>query len=319
MEEALTTARRAVQLDPKSAIIVNDYAETLEFAGRLDEALASYRESIEIEPRLAPGYASIGRILAIHRGQLDNALAQYEVAFRLEPEDLNVARLIGLIFNELGDWRQAEAWFGRTNSAEYLPTDLGIAVEIRRGNSEAALAAATDNFESPPVWQASLRFLRDRAITDGDLAGARQLYQDAHPELFDLESLNVGWLNREAAVELAFLLLLTGEQEHADQLLDGSEAAIALGPIPWTTEGFAVLQTRIDVLRGDNAAAISSLRQALDSGWRLHARYFFEVDPVLAPLRDDQEFQRLKSEFESDMAEQLERVRRRDLLTEWQE
>ena len=314
IDEALRLSKRAIELDPKSAIVLADHAEALERAGRPRDAAAFLLDSIELEPRLATGYKSLARIYAFHLGQLDQALPQYQRAAQLEPENLNSVRLSGLIFIQLGDWEQAEAQHARLREPEDLPPDFVIAMETRSGNTEAALAAARSDIESPPVFTTSLRFLRDAAIASGDFDTALKLFRDVHPELFNVDSLEVSWRNREAAVELAYLLLQMDEQEHAERLLEQSEAAIAWGRQLWTTEAYAVLQARIDALRGDTPAALSSLRKAADQGWRMHARYFLEQDPVLADLRDEPEFQRIKADIESDMAEQLARVREQNRL-----
>lgn len=317
IDDALVTSRRAKELDPKSAIIVKDYAESLERAGQLDEAIKYYRQSVNLERRLAGGHTSTGRVYATLLGQLDNALAEYEKAISIEPDNSNTVRLIGLIFVELGDWQEAESWHDRFLSLEsQAPPDFAIAMETRRGNSEAALAAAIDDLESPPAFTSSLRLLRDEAIANGDFEIARQIFESVNPELFDTESLQVDWRNREAAVELAYLLLLMDENEHADLLLERSEAAIAWGPQLWTIEAFAVMQARIDALRGNNEAAMRSLRHAVNNGWRLNARYFLERDPVLAPLHGEAEFQQLKAEIESDLTEQLARVREKGIFSE---
>ncbi len=319
IDEALEMSRRAMELDPKSAIIVLDHGEVLERAGRPDEALHYYRQSVEIEPMLETGHRAIGRVLATRLGQMDDALAVYEKLIRSNPGDTNTVRLIGLIFLELGDWQQAAFWHSRLRVSDGRPPDFEIAMEMRRGNSEAALSAARRNLESRLVSPAALRLLRDEAIANGDFALARRIFEQAHPELFDLDSLQVDWRNREAAVDLAYLLLLTDAPDHAELLLEGSEAAIAWGAQLWTLEAFPVLQARIDALRGDSAAAVGSLRHAADHGWRLHVRYFLESDPVLAPLHGDAEFEQLKAEIESDMAEQLARVQQRGILADFKD
>jgi len=312
MTEALELSRRAVELDPKSAIIVNDYGETLQYAGKLDEALEQYRQAVEMEPRFAPGYRRIGALYATRLGRLDKALAAFQEAFSIEPDSLLTSILIGLTYLELGDLQHAESWSDRALAlalaVDFVP-DIVVALHAYRGEDDEALAYANKDLESDRGTLRSLRVIRDHEVKNGNLAEARIRFKQAYPELFDATALNIGRDNRETAVDLAYLLLQTGEQAQAEHLLDQSEAAIALGHRLTTIEVFAVLEARIHALRGDKANAIAALRQAVDQGWRWQAWYFLEHDPVLAPLHAEPEFQSIKAVVTADMAEQLARVR----------
>jgi len=312
MTEALESSRRSVELDPNSAIIVNDYGETLEYAGRLEEALANYRQAVEIEPRFATGYWRIGALYATRLGRLDNALAALHKGLSIEPDNWWRVSEMGLIYLELGDLQQAESWRDRALAlAVDVVPDVAVALHTYRGEDDAALAYAKKDLESGSGWGylRSLRLIRDHEIRNGNLAAARIRFEQNFPELFDANTLNIDRDNREAAVDLAYLLLQTGERAQAELLLDQSEAAIALGRRITTIEAFDVLQARIHALRGDKASAIAALRHAVDEGWRWSAWYFLEYDPVLAPLHADLEFQNIKAVVKADLAEQLARVR----------
>jgi len=310
--EALELSYRAVELDPKSAIIVNDYAEVLENAGRLDEALANYRQAVELEPHFAAGYRRIAQVCATGLGRLDKALAAYQMSYSIEPANSRRASRTGLIYLDLGDLQQAESWRDQALAlAVDAEPDIVMALHTYRGEHDAALANAIKDldFDSPRDLR-SLRLIRDHEIRNGNLANARIRFEQAYPELFEANALNIGRYNREAAVDLAYLLLQTGEQAQAEHLLDQSEAAIALGRRVTTIEAFDVLEARIHALRGNKERALAALRQAVDQGWRWQAWYFLEHDPVLAPLHAEPEFQSIKAVVTADMAEQLTRVRK---------
>ena len=308
--EAVELAHRAMELDPKSAIIVNDYGEALEYAGQLEEALANYQRAVEIEPRFASGYTRIGTLQATRLGRLDKALAALQKGFSLDPLDGYTANLIGLIYLELGDLQQAETWRDKaqTLAMDYVP-DIVTALHVYRGEYAAAFAYAKEDLGSYPDYLRNLRMARDHEINNGNAAAARNLFEQAYPELLDSDALNIDRANREVAIDLAYLLLQIGERAQAGRLLDQSEAAIALGPRISTLEVFDALEARIHALRGDNVRALQSLRLAVDQGWRWQAWYFLEHDPVLEPLHGEPEFQSLKAEIKADMTAQLARVR----------
>ncbi len=60
----------------------------------------------------------------------------------------------------------------------------------------------------------------------------------------------------------------------------------------------------IYAIRGQHDKAITTLRQAVDEGWRGFWWFYLELDAALDPLRDDPEFQSIVEEIRSDMAAQ---------------
>ncbi len=62
-------------------------------------------------------------------------------------------------------------------------------------------------------------------------------------------------------------------------------------------------------MQGQTAEAIAALREAIDSGWRSLWWYYLKLDKNLDSIRDEPEFQAMVKEVESDMAEQLARVK----------
>ena len=312
--EALELSRNAVMLDPQSAIILNDYAEVLESAGRIEEALAYYQKSVEIEPRFSTGYQGIGFVLATRMGRLDDALAPWQMSLSIEPDDWWMLQNVGFIYLNLGDLEQAEHWKNR--ALEIVPEntvpDLVVALHVYRGNESEALKYARmdvdDFYDSLP----SLRVIRDQATTAAGLQEARDLFERVYPQLFDESALRIDQTNREAAVDLAYLLLKSGERAQAERLLDHSLASVTSG-IGVSAGERSLLEARIHVLGGDRPKALAALQRAVEQGWRWFAWYFLEHDPVLAPLHGEPEFQSVKAEINADMARQLERVRSRDI------
>ena len=59
---------------------------------------------------------------------------------------------------------------------------------------------------------------------------------------------------------------------------------------------------RIRVMQGRNEDALMALQRAIELGWR---RWYFELDPILAPLRSMDGYAALKSAYDAD----IERLR----------
>jgi tetratricopeptide (TPR) repeat protein len=305
--------RKACTLDPKSAVIVSDYGYALQRAGRFEEALELYQQAIDIEPRLAKGYRGIGSILAIFLGRLDEAVEPWQQSFLIDPETWTVPNDLGLLYLELGDLQQAEYWRDRSLALapKNVMPDIVMALQTYRGEDDVAAAYATKDLSGDPRYLRSLRLVRDHEMSKGNFEAARNLFEKAYPELFVDNELDIDQRNREAAIDLAYLLLHTGEGPRAEQLLDQSQAAIALGRYS-TSEGFSLLEPRIHALRGDTEKALAALRQAVDQGWRWFSWYFLEYDPALASLHDEPDFQALKQEIKLDLATQRTRLQERE-------
>jgi tetratricopeptide (TPR) repeat protein len=158
----------------------------------------------------------------------------------------------------------------------------------------------------PRDWNA-LYLLAVADLTKGDARTARARYAKAYPELLAPEPPRIDHSNYRVALDLALVLLQTGEDARAGQLLDGSDGAMRKIPrLGWAGSG--ITDARIHALRGDKAKALAALREAERAGWRGgYWRFFRDVDPALASIRGEPEFKAVFADIERDMA--LERAK----------
>ena len=73
---------------------------------------------------------------------------------------------------------------------------------------------------------------------------------------------------------------------------------------------YGVADVQVYAIRGDSASALSSLRAAIDEGWRYEWWYYLKHDLALQPLHAEPEFQAMVRELEAEMAAQRENVRK---------
>ena len=148
----------------------------------------------------------------------------------------------------------------------------------------------------------ALHVLAIADLANGDAGTARARYAKARPELLAPGPLRIDRSNYFAALGLASILLQTGEDTRARQLLDSSEGAIRQIPrLSWS--GFGIADVRIHALRGDKARALAALREAEQAGWRgPNWRFSRDVEPALASIRDEPEFKAVFADIERDMA-----------------
>jgi TolB-like protein/Tfp pilus assembly protein PilF len=146
--EALDLSRRAVELDPRSAIIVTDYGEVLWLAGRIEEALTYYRAAVEIEPQFIKAYRQIARLYR-SIGSWDEAIASFHIALEHESDDRFVYYGLGVTLLLKGDARAAMEAIQREKSSVARLAGLTM-VQFALGereDSDALLGQLIANYE----------------------------------------------------------------------------------------------------------------------------------------------------------------------------
>ncbi len=303
----------AVALDPRSAIIIVDYANSLRDAGRLDEALEQYDLAIAIDPDLAAAYLNKAWLLGERQGEIAEAVVLIEHANRVMPQSRVVLNDLSARLFDLGYFDRAQAV---ADEAVSLAPEHGWALlwqaclQLHRGDRAGAVDSARAALEDAPALPGALTILRDHDMENGEHAQALELYRRYYPNLFEESSESVelvGW-SYPVAVDLSVLLFEMGGTGLANKLL-----AAALGEAERRKQqdiGRAdIAFARIHALRGSSDAAIDALRDAVESGWRSGWRLAFYHDRALDSLRELPEFQRIVSRLETEMEQQRNKLR----------
>jgi len=84
----------------------NNLGFALEKAGRVTEAVAQYKQALQIKPDLAAAYYNLGTALA-RLGKVTEAIGCYEQALRFQPELAAAHYDWGLALAQLGQWPEA--------------------------------------------------------------------------------------------------------------------------------------------------------------------------------------------------------------------
>jgi hypothetical protein len=180
-------------------------------------------------------------------------------------------------------------------------------LELFTGHSAAALEYARRTLEIDSTFAGALMLLRDDDLRRGNPAAARARYAEAFPALLGEETPVIDGANADAALDLALVLKLTGENERANELLLGIEKFIA--PMPrMNVDGFGVADVQMHALRGDDEKALAALGEAVEAGWRGDWRYYRDFDPALAGIRDTAGFKALFRKVDADISAQRARV-----------
>jgi tetratricopeptide (TPR) repeat protein len=122
LEEAIASGREALRLNPESWQVRCNLGSTLVHQGQLDEAIELFREAIRLQPNFAQAYNNLGHALQI-RGDSAGAVEHFRTALRLNPALVEVHGNLGKILLDRGETNDAlkhcqEAIRLRPNSAD---------------------------------------------------------------------------------------------------------------------------------------------------------------------------------------------------------
>lgn len=107
-QEAVALARRAVLLEPRSAVSRQFLAAALKDAGRTEEALAEIREALELDPGRAASHSLLG-LLLLQQGRPDEAIRELSRYVAMRPDDPRGHNNLGVALARSGRLAEAEA------------------------------------------------------------------------------------------------------------------------------------------------------------------------------------------------------------------
>jgi len=309
-QEGYELLQRALAIDPYSVPVNFDIARYHDSIGDFASALARYRRIVEVEPDYAFAYVYIAAIHYLVDGRVDESLVWYQKAVEHDALSPSLASAQAIAYLELGDADAARVFVERAlemSPRTFWPLWTSLLKNLYVGDEEAANRDARILLEVYPRNWGGLKQLRNADIAEGRYESAASRYARAFPELTEYEQPLVDRSNYVAAVDLAFVLLHLDQSDRANDLLDGSLAAIEtmsrLG-----TEGYWIRDVEVYALQGRSDMALAALREAIDQGWRVLTWFYLDYDPNLASIRNEPEFQRLRQRIHDDLAAQAMRA-----------
>jgi adenylate cyclase len=108
-DKGIAEGERAVALNPGGATVLVDYASSLNFAGRSEEAIPLLQKAIRLDPSGSQrNYTTLGNAL-MFTGRYEEAVSAYKKALQYSPNFLWVHIMLTATYSEMGHEKEAQA------------------------------------------------------------------------------------------------------------------------------------------------------------------------------------------------------------------
>ncbi|MBI5612440.1 MAG: tetratricopeptide repeat protein [Gammaproteobacteria bacterium] len=109
-EEAVTSYREALALDPQNPMAHNNLGRALYRLGRHQEAAEALREALRLRPDLVEVRFNLG-VLHAEQHQLEEAVASFRETLRLRPDSVEAYQSLGNALGQMGRYDEAVACY----------------------------------------------------------------------------------------------------------------------------------------------------------------------------------------------------------------
>ena len=312
--EALPHAQRAVELDPNSAIIIGNLADTYYRLGDITSAERYFRQTREAHPDFAQAHDGYADVLDL-QGNFADAVESRKKAIELDPDNPSEAVDLAFAYAQIGAFEEARAVHQTMQerfSDHGLTEVLGIATDLAAGetaNIRSVVAAALEQEGNFP-GAFGLGYM---AMLVGEFDLAYDAFDRATPTTTPLNEEEITpeflttWLG--TLCEFSWVFLETeGNEALGEELLDASIQLYESGFHPDIRLKERYGWSLCYLLRGEDDKALTVLQRELDNHLVGNWPWNLKSQPYDA-IRDDPRFIAMYSEFESRMAGQLAKLR----------
>lgn len=268
VERATEFEQRALELDPSNARAHTWLGMAYLNQGRFDEAIASIRQAVRVDPDNAAARSALARAYWVGKGQIDEAIAEFQRVVELNPEAGYAYLQLALLFSIRGRFEEAER--AARTAVEFQERFVSGAEGMQIIGAHTRLGYVL--YLQQRYDEAIAEYSREMAfIGSGDhVLRERALIETS-------QKLGAAWLRQ-------------GDAEAAARYFNAAVAAfedrVAKGADDPNTRYYLA---ELEALRGNTDRAIAHLERsfaALPAIYSVRAR----VDPDLDPLRSDPRF-----------------------------
>jgi TolB-like protein/Tfp pilus assembly protein PilF len=312
-QEALPIIRRALELDPLSVSLYHDLGRSEIALGRFEEAQSAFDRISQINP--GNPYAAHGSASAtILSGELYKAAYWSDLGHIIDPADYEHPASSALIYTSLGNFELAKQRINEAfELAENQPHPLAAQAHymLVTGEPDRALAIARAYLANQleDRWGSEkkmLRLVQAAAIDSGDYEEALGWFRKLIPECLGPQ-VTIDETNVQKAVDLAHVMLLNGQKDEAESLLNEIvrrfDELYSRGAANYP---LGIAKVDALALLGQKASAIAALQELVNDGFRLLWRWETVLNPNHISLKNDPAYIEIVDWLEADIAKQLE-------------
>ena len=268
LEDAIDRYRQAIEADPGFALAYARLAEALRFQyaltrdkSKLDQAVESVNQAIQIDANLAPVQVALGRIRAT-QGNMDLAFDALKRAIAIDPNDATANAAIARLYERLGRMEDADAAFQKSVALDpenLLNIDSYANYLYRRGRYEDAVEQWTSVVRMAPDHYSALINLGSTFNEMGKVAEAISLYNRAievRPSYMAYSNLGTANSRAERYQDAVDAYLMALEFDDSDWLVWGNLAFVYSwmnGMDEQATETFEHAIQLAETARGENS------------------------------------------------------------------
>jgi tetratricopeptide (TPR) repeat protein len=309
-QEQVELARKAVELDPRSAIVGVNLGDAYGQHGRYSLAERQLQKVLELDPESATAMLSLGYLYA-EIGQLDQAMKYYRMASRQDPGNPVSLYLQADTYLDLGEMEKVDEL--RRKIKDLDPEDirtglLDIFYNLYEGNFAAAREAMNWTLPKAQKNNNSFYSLLSLVWTEtiiGTPASAREIFLMWDPGWEEPASWQ-GLIEQysDSACLFSWLLMQTGDQELGEQLLQKTTTFL-IQDLPAAIEHSDILWSDVcHLTAGDTEKAYKALETRFSHG---HHHVFFRLAvqlPMYEQIRHEQRIQDLLTAHDQYIEEQ---------------
>jgi tetratricopeptide (TPR) repeat protein len=313
--DVLPYAHRAVELDPNSAIILGNLADTYLRLGDLENAARYFEQTIAAHPDFVRGYAGYSNVLS-DRGDKVGAIEAHRKAAELDPDSVGEAAELAFLYIIIGAFAEAEAVYRSMQerfAGHEITGAIGLAIALAKGEEPDTRAVIAAGLEKD-ISSSGALYLGYTALLGGEFELALDAFERAPGDLLATRKITPEFLDLWTGTlcELSWVLLETeGNEGFGRELLDKSIERYESGFHEDVRHTERFNWNLCYLLAGDTEKALDVLELELDNNatdlWPLLLR-----TPLYDAVRKDPRFVAMTSEFERRRAAQKDALRRKD-------
>ena len=191
--DAISEFEQAVELDPQSASLRVEFAETLWKAGRTRRAIETCQLASELDPRSSAPHFLLGRIYSSSRTgdrdtMQDRAIEEFRQTVELDPEHFAALYDLGQLFLSREDYRETVQVMDRFIGLRpwiVQGYELKAKAHEQLGEVVEAIAALEESLLYDRTYIENVKFLGELYERTGQYARAQQLYSRALTDVTD--------------------------------------------------------------------------------------------------------------------------------------